>query len=188
MLRVARALLVRSLLVPTAAAQGPGNRFAALLAGATLSDLDGLGRTSDSRWGGTAGIAVGYNTWRTAIALEGNWIQKGGEDVRLDYIELPLTIGGVVVMGQGSMRGRIYAGVSAAFKVGCSADIVNCDQAEGMEWGLPTGIQIGATRPDGRFVGIDVRYSFPMSDAFEGTEIENRTWQFRLMLGKSLGS
>jgi hypothetical protein len=49
-------------------------------------------------------------------------------------------------------------------------------EAEGMERGLPTGIQIGATRPDGRFVGIDVRYSFPLSDAFGGTEIENLTW------------
>jgi hypothetical protein len=188
MLRVAQALLVSSLLVSTAAAQGPGNRFAALLVGATLSDLDGLARTSDSRWGGTAGIALGYNSWRTAIALEGNWIQKGGEGVRLTYIELPLTVGAVVVMGQGSMRGRIYSGVSAAFKVGCSSDLLDCDQAEGTEWGLPIGIQLATVRSNGGFVGVDVRYSFPLSDAFEGTDIENRTWQFRLMLGKTLGS
>jgi hypothetical protein len=36
-----------------------------------------------------------YNSWRTALALEGNWIQKGGEGARLDYIELPLTLGAV---------------------------------------------------------------------------------------------
>ncbi len=79
MLRVVRALLLCTLIVPPAAAQGPGHRFAALLGGATLSDLNGLAHTSGSRWGGTAGIAVGYNSWRTALALEGNWIQKAAK-------------------------------------------------------------------------------------------------------------
>ena len=37
-------------------------------------------------------------------------------------------------------------------------------------------------------VGLDVRYSFPLSDAFENTDVDNRTWQFRLMFGKALGS
>jgi hypothetical protein len=86
------------------------------------------------------------------------------------------------------MRGRVYSGVSVAFKVGCSSDLVDCDQAEGTEWGLPIGIQLATVRSNGGFVGVDVRYSFPLSDAFQGTDIENRTWQFRLMLGRSLGS
>ena len=182
-------LLACCSLASTASAQGPGSRFAALLGGATLSDLDGALHTAASRWGYTAGVAVGVNTWRTAVALEGNWIQKGAEDVRLDYIEVPLTFGAVVLMGrEGTMRGRIYTGISAAFKVGCSSDIADCDRAEGTEWGWPFGIQVGTSRANGSFVGLDVRYSFPLSDAFEGTDVSNRTWQFRLMLGKSLGS
>ncbi len=71
--------------------------------------------------------------------------------------------------------------------MGCSSDLVNCDLAEGTEWGLPIGIQLATVRSNGGFVGLDVRYSFPLSDAFQGTDIENRTWQF-LMLGRSLGS
>ena len=187
--RVVNILLLCCLLAPCASAQGPGSRFAAVLGGATLSDLDGPFHTADSRWGFTAGVAVGVNTWRTAIALEGNWIQKGAEDIRLDYIELPLTFGAVVLMGrEGTMRGRIYTGISTAFKVGCSSDIVDCDQAEGTEWGVPFGVQVGTSRPNGSFVGLDVRYSFPLSDAFENTDVDNRTWQFRLMLGKALGA
>jgi hypothetical protein len=171
-----------------AVAQGPGSRFAAVVGGATLSDMAGLAATSDSRWGATAGLLFGVNTWRTAITLEGNYIQKGGGDTRLDYIELPLTLGAVVPAG-GAGRVRLYGGVSVGFKVSCDSDIAPCDAAEGTEWGLPIGVQFGRTAPSGgSFFAFDVRYTFALSDAFEALDVYNRPWQFRLMFGKVLGA
>ena len=106
MLRIGRAVLVATLvLAPAVWAQGPGSKFGAIVGGATLSDFGGdFGGSTGSRWGGTAGLLLGYNAWRTAITLEGDWVQKGGEDTRLDYIEFPLTVGAVAVTGGGAMR------------------------------------------------------------------------------------
>jgi hypothetical protein len=172
-----------------AAAQGPGSRFAAVVGGATLSDMAGLASTSDSRWGATAGLLFGVNTWRTAITFEGNYIQKGGGDTRLDYIELPLTIGAIVPAGTAG-RVRVYGGASVGFKVSCDTDLVglDCDDASGTEWGLPLGIQFGRSAPSGgTFFAFDIRYTFALSDVFETVDVYNRPWQFRLMFGKVLG-
>jgi hypothetical protein len=184
-------LLVLSIAFAPAAAvaQGPGSRFAAVVGGATLSDMAGLASTSSSRWGATAGLLFGVNTWRTAITLEGNYIQKGGGDTRLDYIEVPLTLGAVVPAG-GAGRVRLYGGASVGFKVSCDSDISGiCNTAEGTEWGLPLGVQFGRSAPSGgSFFAFDIRYTFALSDAFENTDIYNRPWQFRLMFGKVLGA
>jgi hypothetical protein len=61
-----------------ALAQGPGTKFGAIIGGATLSDMDNFPAVGDSRWGGTAGFLVGVNAGRTALTLEGTWVQKGG--------------------------------------------------------------------------------------------------------------
>ena len=159
-----------------------------MVGGATLSDMAGLAATSDSRWGATAGLLFGVNTWRTAITLEGNYIQKGGGDTRLDYIEVPLTLGAVVPAGTAG-RVRIYGGASVGFKVSCESDIANCDTAEGTEWGLPLGVQFGRAAPSGgTFFAFDIRYTFALSDAFEALDVYNRPWQFRVMFGKVLGA
>jgi len=186
--RICRAVLVLSVLAQAAAAQGSGSKFVALTGGASLSDMSGFSLTGDSRWGGTAGLLIGVNTWRTAATLEGTWIQKGGGDTRLDYIEFPLTLGAVAVMGGGEMRGRLYSGISLGFKVGCSSNVLSCDDANGTEWGWPIGIQLARVTEKGTFFGIDVRYTVALSDAFEFTDVINRPWVFRLMVGKQLGA
>ena len=190
MLRIGRAVLVATLVVaPAARAQGPGNTFGAVVGGASLSDLGGeFGGTTSTRWGGTAGLLLGYNTWRTAITLEGDWVQKGGGDTRLDYIEFPLTVGAVAVAGGGAMRARVYSGISFGFKVSCSSDQDVCDDASGTEWGWPFGLQLAKVNENNSFVGLDVKYTVALSDAFEFIEAYNRPWQFRLMFGKLLGS
>ena len=195
MLRIGRAVLVATLaLAPAALAQGPGSTFGAIVGGASLSDFGGdFGNTSGTRWGGTAGLLVGYNAWRTAITLEGDWVQKGGdfggEDTRLDYIEFPLTVGAVAVAGGGAMRARIYSGISFGFKVSCSSDINGvCDDASGTEWGWPFGLQLAKVNENNSFVGLDVKYTVALSDAFDALNAYNRPWQFRLMFGKLLGS
>jgi hypothetical protein len=192
MLRIGRAVLAATLvLAPPVSAQGPGSTFGAVVGGASLSDLGGeFGGSSTTRWGGTAGLLLGYNTWRTAITLEGDWVQKGGGDTRLDYIEFPLTVGAVAVAGGGAMRARIYSGISFGFKVSCSSsDLAGaCDDASGTEWGWPFGLQLAKVNENNSFVGLDVKYTVALSDAFDVFEAYNRPWQFRLMFGKLLGS
>jgi hypothetical protein len=191
MLHIGRAVLVAILaLAPAARAQGPGSTFGAIVGGASLSDIGGdFGSTTSTRWGGTAGLLVGYNAWRTAVTLEGDWVQKGGGDTRLDYIEFPLTVGAVAVAGGGAMRARIYSGISFGFKVSCSSDIDGvCDDASGTEWGWPFGLQLAKVNENNSFVGLDVKYTVALSDAFDFINAYNRPWQFRLMFGKLLGS
>jgi hypothetical protein len=192
MLRIGPAVLAATLvLAPPVSAQGPGSTFGAVVGGASLSDLGGeFGGSSTTRWGGTAGLLLGYNTWRTAITLEGDWVQKGGGDTRLDYIEFPLTVGAVAVTGGGAMRARIYSGISFGFKVSCSSsDLAGaCDDASGTEWGWPFGLQLAKVNENNSFVGLDVKYTVALSDAFDVFEAYNRPWQFRLMFGKLLGS
>src|SRR3954453_2154939 len=100
MVRAGFALIAALLLTASASAQGPGTKFAGLIGGATLSDIDNFGSGFQSlekdRWGGAAGAMVGFNAGRTATTLEVLWTQKGGGDTRLDYIELPLTVGAIL--------------------------------------------------------------------------------------------
>ena len=150
--------------------------FGAIVGGASLSDIGGdFGSTTRTRWGGTAGLLLGYNAWRTAVTLEGDWVQKGGGDTRLDYIEFPLTVGAVAVAGGGAMRARIYSGISFGFKVSCSSDIDGvCDDASGTEWGWPFGLQLAKVNENNSFVGLDVKYTVALSDAFDFINAYNR--------------
>ena len=88
--RMLPVLLAAILLIPAPAA---AQKFGGVTAGATLSDLSdayGAGST-DSRWGGTAGLVFGVRTYRsTTISLEPAWIQRGGGDLKADYLEVPL--------------------------------------------------------------------------------------------------
>jgi len=187
MLRIGRVLLLLSVLAAPVVAQGPGSKFGAITGGAVLSDIAGFSLASDDRWGGTAGLMVGVNAGRTAATIEGNWVQKGGGDVRLDYIEFPLTLGAVGVTGGGAYRGRVFSGISFGVKVSCSAPGLACDDAKGTEWGWPFGVQFAKTTESGSFFGFDIRYTIALSDAFEVADSHNRPWQFRLMFGKLLG-
>lgn len=175
------------LLVPGAAgAQGFGQKFGAIVGGATLSDLSTNISDSESRWGGTAGLMMGINRGHTAVTLETLWVQKGGGDLRLDYFDLPLTFGAAVPAGGGATRIRFYGGIAAAFKIGCAGDEGLCDDANGTEWTIPAGLQVARMSGD-KFIGLDVRYGFALSDAFDSFEGINRTWYFRLFVGRPAG-
>jgi hypothetical protein len=188
MLRTGCALLAALLLTTSGSAQGPGTKFAAVIGGATLSDIDNFALVEDDRWGATAGALVGVNAGRTAATLEALWIQQGGGDTRLDYIELPLTLGAIVAPEGKTYRLRLYSGISVGFKISCSSDLLDCDNAKGTQWGWPLGFQIAKVTNSASFFGIDVRYTFPLSDAFEFAEAHNRVWAFRLMFGKQIGT
>jgi hypothetical protein len=187
--RIARALLPVALILAApapASGQAPGSKFVALIGGAVHSDLGSFVNT-DGRWGGTAGILLGVNTSWSSITVEGNWIQKGDESTHLDYIEVPVTVGRVMLLRDGKTRGRLYTGLSLGWNTSCKSEVLDCDQAEDTELGLPLGFQFATVRGANSFIGIDVRYSFPLIEVYDDLDAHNRPWQFRLMFGRTLG-
>ncbi len=183
-------LLAGILMVPaTAAAQ----KFGGLVAGVTNSDLsDAYGSANtDSRWGGTAGIIFGVRTYRaTTISLEPAWIQRGGADIKTDYIEVPLIFGAAIRSANGTMRYGFYAGIAAAFKLGCSAEGVTfdpCDHLNGTDWMLPVGFRfLRVVGTSGTMLGVDARYAFPLERSFDNVDVGQRTWSFRLIYAKGI--
>ena len=181
--------LISLLIAGTALAQRRGDTLVGVNGGATLSDLFGGSVNTNSRWGGTAGVFAAFRTTRnTVVHLEANWVQKGGAGVRLDYIEIPLLVGGVAPAYSGDVRFRFYTGIDLSFKVGCTSErnFADCNQVNTPEWSWPFGLQIGRWTPSGAFFGVDVRYSFGLSDAFDTSRAYNRTWFFKAFLGKAV--
>jgi hypothetical protein len=158
----------------------------AVSGGATIGDLSGDGVDTPSRWGGTAGVIVAHQGWDYVITqVEANWVQKGGEGLRLDYVEVPVMVGGLAQTSSG-ISARLTLGLGVAFPVGCSATgapDVTCEIDRKVEWALPMGIQFGRRLDGNRFVAIDARYSWAVSDAFDEVRAANRSWQFRMILG-----
>ncbi len=178
-----------AMLIATAPAAAQEETFVAISGGATVGDLYGGVVNTNSRWGGTAGIALGYRNWNYFVTeLEGNWVQKGGGDTRLDYIEVPLLFGAVVQSASG-IAARAYTGIGIAFPISCSSESANlvCDAKKSPEWAWPIGLQVGRRLSSNRFFALDVRYSIGLSDAFEGARPSNRSWQFRAIVGFPIG-
>ena len=187
MLRTAQALLIFTCtLTASAFGQAPGSKFAAVVGGLVHSDLGSFINTG-GRWGGTVGILFGVNASWSSITVEGNWIQKGDESTHLDYIEIPVTIGAVQVLRDGKTRGRLYSGLSLGFQASCDSEVLDCDQAETTELAWPLGFQFATVRGSNTFIGVDLRYSFPLIEVYDDLDAHNRPWQIRIMVGKSLG-
>ena len=183
-------ILAAALLLPASAS---AQKFWGLTGGATLSDLsDTYGAySSDSRWGGTAGIVFGVRTYRsTTISLEPAWWQRGGGDLAADYINVPLIFGAAVRSNNGAMRYGFYSGIAAAFKLSCSDEgiIENpCDHIDGTDWTIPLGFRLlKALGKPGTFFGVDVNYSIPLDRSFDNLDVGQRTWTFRLMYVKGI--
>ncbi len=188
------AALLCLMITTPAAAQRVGDKYVGIQGGATTSDLYGGGVNTNSRWGGTAGIVAGFRSSRnTVIVLEGNWVQMGGKelagagDTRLDYIEVPLLIGGVIPTYNGGVRFRAYTGIAIQFKVGCKSELLECERTNSPIWAWPFGLMIARVAENGTIVAIDARYSLGLTDVFTNSFAYNRSWQFRLVLGKFVG-
>jgi hypothetical protein len=193
--RGAAVVLAFGLLAGPVRAQKVGQSFIGLSGGASLSDMYGYNAQIDSRWGGTAGFLLGYRTasW-SAVAVEPAWVQKGGEagvnSVKLDYLEVPLTFGGVARSRDDRWRFGGYVGITAAFKLGCSSTVIllDCDDATGTEWSTPFGIRFVRMSSSSSGIGLDVKYNLPLSDAWDTQAVDNRTWVFRLIWIKAVGN
>jgi hypothetical protein len=184
-----RALLAALLLLPSAASAQA--KFWGLAAGASLSDYsdDFGGLESNDRWGFTGGLVFGVRTanWM-AISLEPSYTQMGGGDLRADYLEIPLTFGGVARSGDGSMRYGGYTGITGGFKMSCSfsSSVISdpCDDIKGSAWFIPLGLRILRRTNATTFVGIDIKYNIPLGSSFDFVSANQRNWAFRLIMVK----
>ena len=154
--------------------------------GATNADLRGV--DVSSRWGGTIGIFGSFLVNpNLLVALEGNWTQKGAQDVKIEYVEIPLLLGGVLPVG-GGVWVRAYGGVEVGFKTSCSTDSgtqLTCDGVNSTVWSIPFGLLVGKTSTSGIYTGLDIRYSVTLTDTFTNvSSVYNRTWYFRFLVGK----
>jgi len=177
------------------AGQGHAQRARTLvgaIGGATTSDICCSINTA-SRWGGTAGLFAAFRASRqTVVSLEALWTQKGGDPVRLDYIEVPLTFGASMPTGNGDWRARFYTGIGIGFRIGCnstsSINAFDCDRAKSPEWSWPFGLLLARVNPNGSILGFDIRYNYGLSDTFETlSSSHNRTWYFRVLYGLPFG-
>ena len=163
--------------------------FLGIAGGATLSELSSSNGSTPTRWGGMAGLLLGRRiTQGVAALLEVNWMQQGGGDTRLEYVDVPLTVG--TILRRGTLRFRPYLGVGIGFKSGCASPTPGlCNEASEEQWTLPLGFTVGhLTAPHGWLLGADVRYAIPLSQALDNSAVYNRSWQFRLLLAKPTGT
>jgi hypothetical protein len=173
----------------TSAAHAQTGMVAGISGGATNGDLNGGVTDTRSRWGGMAGAFVGFRGGFTIAVLEANWVQKGGDSTRIDYIEVPLLIGGRTMTESGILL-RLYTGIGLGFSIGCNSTststLQDCDQKNSTEWAWPIGFLVGKQFGNGpTFGAADVRYSIGLSDTFKNSQASNRSWQFRLLIGRA---
>ncbi len=170
-----------------------------LTGGASYSSVGGsYFSVGDWSWGGIAGAFGQYHVARqTYIGLEANWVQKGGDrvgfsqgsvqDLNLEYIEIPLTIG--YVQRFSDWESSLYIGLSLGFQISCgmqatsSGSSVDCDDDSNLppkkttDWSIPFGFGF-ARDLGGSLLGFDMRYVLGLSDIFEASSVRNRSWQF----------
>jgi hypothetical protein len=178
-------VIVAAVLLAAASAGSAQTVVTGLTAGGTYSDFQYP--DTKSRWGFSGGLFVGAASHGSLSQLEVNYTQKGGEGARIDYVETGVNFGGVVSRGGGA-RARFYGGLIVAFPVKCDAPdpprVNFCDNT-GTEWGSPLGLTVGKWNTKGAFFGLDVRYTFPWSDASQG--VNNQVWRFSVIIGRVKG-
>lgn len=168
-------------------------KIVGVVGGATLSDLTDSynAYNTSNKWGGNAGIFFGVRAkGGLFVTLEPAWTQMGADfgtnGGAIDYIEVPLTVGGMTKSANQKLHFGGYVGFAPAFKVGCSIDAVvgSCDSVTGTTWFLPLGLRFLSGSGKGTYAGVDVRYLIPLGSTFQGATVHQRSWAFRLILAK----
>jgi hypothetical protein len=186
------AILLALVLVLPRTADAQSSKYYGFVGGATLSDFsDSYNAYSTAgKWGGNAGLILGIRTTnRMTLSIEPAWTQMGAKigdtGGGIDYIEVPITIGGLAEGGD-KLRYGGYAGITPAFKLSCSIDqpASACDHVKSTAWFLPLGLRLLTQTGKGAFVGFDIRYSLPLGSTFDDATIHQRSWAFRLVFAK----
>jgi hypothetical protein len=166
-----------------------------LIAGATYSKMTGdFIVSSDFKWNWFAGayLELQYRE-NVTLELELNYVKKGGkavtentQNVELDigYVEIPILANYLISLSD-RWRIGLYGGGALGIPVTCDVVVegssVSCASSLGSaktEWLIPVGGRLGYELPGGSRLGLDVRYSIPLSEALEVQSVRVLTWQF----------
>lgn len=188
MIRKLAVAAVLAAVVAGAAEAQVARRYVGFAGGATYSDFTNYNVSTEWRWGGTAGVFGGVTTFDYSyVELAPSWSQLGGGDFGIDYIEIPLLLGGMMPVGNRDALFRLYAGVGINVKLSC-AEAVECDLVNSTMWTLPIGLSFAKAVGNGRFIGIDARYNLGLSDSFELAQATQRSWRFGAFFGLPVGN
>lgn len=170
-------------------------------AGPSLSKFSGPSiRAPSYIVGGFAGAFVEYRrSDLVSFPIGISWVRKGGEGATLanapftittSYLEIPVLVNLTAPATTAGHLG-IYVGLSAGFQLGCDVKgedgTVACGETEifdtnpeKMEWAVPFGIEYDRELSNGQLIGVDIRYSYGLTDLFTSGDanLESRTWMF----------
>jgi len=180
--------VVLAVAAPQPASAQFARHYAAFTVGATYSDLTDYLFTLGWRWGATAGLMAGVVTFDYSfLEIAPSWTRVGGGEIRLDDLDIPVLLGGILPLAGPRNRIRVYGGLSLSVRVGCAAGALGaCDVDRGTAWSVPVGVSFIRLVRGGHFAGVDVRYALGFTEVFEVTDATQRSWQFRAMFGLPL--
>jgi hypothetical protein len=174
-------------------------QVAGFKAGMSFSTLTADGEATGSVNGFTGGLFVRFGMGSAAVQPELLYVEKGvsrpGQEVRLDYIEIPLLL--MLPLGRGTSVPFVYSGPAFSFEIGCRlSDGGDCfENAAGDDEDF-SGIGIGVGSPRrrhdiGAIIGggvhlplgpgaltLEGRYNFGLLDLRQGGEgdaVRNRS-------------
>jgi hypothetical protein len=194
-MRVYRAAVLATALVIATASPALAQLKGGLLAGATYSKLTG-NFVVESEW--TLGWTLGAyleltHSEHSSFVLEANYVTKGGKglsqndqnfELTAGYVELPLLANYNASFSE-QWGGGVYGGL--LFGIGATCDVniegSNVDCSSGLsdwrsEWAIPVGGRLNYNLAGGSSLMLDVRFSYPLTDAFEQQEFKILAFQF----------
>jgi hypothetical protein len=179
----ATAALLLAAMTATASAQTIG-----ITAGATFNNLNGddaddvFGFESKTGFVGGAylNLPLGGGSFSVEPALL--YTQKGADlpdfdtELSSDFIQIPVLLR--YQFGAGGVKPSIFAGPAASFSVGCdfTGDVEgSCEETGATEESVQWDGIIGAGLNFGK-LGVDARYEFGLTDAYEDFDAKNGTF------------
>lgn len=166
-----------------------------LLAGATYSKPTGnfvIQSEWDLGWAVGAYLELLY-TEHYSFVLELDYVTKGGKgvtenqqnfDLSVGYVEVPLLANYNASFSE-KFGGGFYGGLMFGSSITCDLNIggSNIDCSSGLsetrtEWAIPVGGRLSYNLAGGSNLMLDVRFAFPLTNAFEVQDFKVLAFQF----------
>ena len=194
-MKVCRTAALTIALVAVTASPALSQLKGGLLGGATYSKPTGS-FVSESEW--SLGWAVGayleaLYTEHVSFVLELDYTRKGGKgvsenqqafDLSIGYVEVPLLANYNASFGE-KWGGGFYGGLMFGAALMCDLNIegsnISCDTGLGQtrtEWAIPVGARLNYNLAGGSNLMLDVRFAFPLTDAFQDQDFKILAFQF----------
>lgn len=194
-MRFCRMAALTVALAAVTASPALGQLRGGLLAGATYSKPTGnfvVQSEWDLGWAVGAYLEMLY-TEHYSFVLELNYVTKGGKfvsdntqnfDLSLGYVEVPLLANYNASFSE-KWGGGFYGGLMFGSSITCDVSIngSNIDCSSGLserrtEWAIPVGGRLNYKLAGGSNLLLDIRFAFPLTNAFEIQSFKILAFQF----------